>query len=294
MTALADYSKALAELARATGESVARVEGPRRVASATVVGPKLLVTTARAVGDGEGLKVSFGQTTVPARLRGRDDGTDLALLEVDSALPPAIRFASALPAVGELAFHVARPGVSVRVASGVVGTVSEQAWQAPTGAELAGFIDTDAVVPRGFSGGPVVTAGGEAVGISSRGLLKGEGVVIPFTTVKRVVAQLEQHGRVRQSYLGVSMRPVRLPEDVAAATGDEVGLLVLGVAKDSPAAQAGLKYGDTILHLGSEDVRTVDDVHTWLRADHVGEQTRVRYWRDGAVQAVTVTLAARS
>jgi S1-C subfamily serine protease len=98
---------------------------------------------------------------------------------------------------------------------------------------------------------------------------------------------------VRQGYLGVSMQPVSLPEAVKQATGEEIGLLVIGVEKGGPAEQAGIAYGDTLLHLGDDTVKTLEDLYSYLRSDHVGQQVPVRLWRNGKLETLQLTLGAK-
>jgi serine protease Do len=112
-------------------------------------------------------------------------------------------------------------------------------------------------------------------------------------TVRRVVGQLESFGQVRRSYLGLSMQPVKLPEDVQKATQEEIGLLVVGIEKGGPGEKAGIAYGDTILHLGDDTVRSLEDLYAYLRQDHVGQTIPVKLYRQGKVETLQVTLGAR-
>ncbi|MBX7113886.1 MAG: S1C family serine protease [Myxococcaceae bacterium] len=86
------------------------------------------------------------------------------------------------------------------------------------------------------------------LGLNTSGLLRGQSVTIPSATVQRVVKQLEAHGKIRRSYLGLTMQPLGLPEEVGKATGEEVGLMVVAVEPGGPSEQAGLRFGDTVLH----------------------------------------------
>src|SRR5439155_20083713 len=123
--------------------------------------------------------------------------------------------------------------------------------------------------------------------------LRGTSLTIPVPTVRRVIAQLEAHGQVRKSYIGLSLQPVRLPDDVQKQTGEEIGLLIVGVEKGSPGDKAGIGYGDTVLHLGDDTVKTLEDLYAYLRADHVGQTVPAKVFRNGKVDIVQVTLGAR-
>jgi S1-C subfamily serine protease len=129
--------------------------------------------------------------------------------------------------------------------------------------------------------------------MTSTGLVRGTSLTIPTSTLKRVVGQLSAHGKVRKSYLGLSMQPVQLPDPVREVTKEEIGLLVVAVEDGGPAAQAGVQYGDTLLHLGDDSVRTLHDLYAYLRQDRSGQPVPVKLYRNGQVQTLQVTLGAK-
>ena len=126
----------------------------------------------------------------------------------------------------------------------------------------------------------MVTLGGAVVGITSTALLRHASLAIPTATIRRVVSQLEQHGRVKKSHLGLKLQPVQLPEAVHALTQEEIGLLVIEVEPGGPAEAAGVVYGDTVLHLGDESVRTLYDLYGYLGADRSGQTVPVKLFRN--------------
>lgn len=291
--AIADLSETLSAVVERTGKSVVRIEGGRRRAvSGLVWSPKQLVTVAHGL-HGDTAQVTADGRTLTARVKGRDETTDLALLEVDEALPSATFDDGDSLKVGQLVLRLARPGESVRATSGIVSVVGRKAWRSRRGGEISFFLESDAPHQPGFSGGPLVDLEGRVLGLTSTGLLPGTSVSIPSATLRRVVTQLEQHGRVRRSHLGLRLQPVWLPDDVKTSTGEEVGLLVTGVEKGGPADRAGISYGDTVLHLGDDSVRTLEDLYLYLRADHVDQQVPVKVFRNGQVTTSQVTLGGR-
>lgn len=291
--AVTDVSQQLSSVVENTGKSVVRVEGgARRAFSGIVWSPKQVVTIARGL-RGEGAIVYAGGEELKARVKGRDEQTDLALLELSEPLPPATFDDGAGVKVGQLVLRLARPGETVRATSGIVSTVGKKSFKSERGGEVDFFLDTDAPHQPGFSGGPLVDLDGRVLGLMTSGVVRGEEIAVPTTTIRRVVAQLEQHGRIRRSYLGAVLQPVRLPDDVQQSTGEEIGLLVTDVAKDGPAAKGGILYGDTVLHLGDDSVRTLDDLYAYLRADHVDQAVPVKLWRNGQVLTQQVTLGAK-
>lgn len=283
----------LAEVVEAVGRSVVRVEGGRRRAVTGVVwSPQRVVTVAHGVPREGEVLVGLEERELKAKVLGRDETTDLALLAVDEALPAAA-FDDAAVKVGQLALRLARPGETVRATSGILSTVGRKPFRTPRGGELDFFLETDAAHQPGFSGGPLIDVEGRVLGVMTSGLVPGRSLAVPTKTIRRIVAQLEQHGRIRRSYLGLQLQPVQLPADVRERTGEEIGLLVTSVEKGGPADRAGIAYGDTVLHLGDDSVRTLEDLYAWLRADHVDQQVPVKLFRGGEVVTQQVTLGAR-
>jgi S1-C subfamily serine protease len=290
-------SVGVSELVARVGASVVRVEGGRgRPASGVVWDERHVITVARA-GRGERVQVGVGKSVLGAKVKGRDPSTDLALLEVEGDLSslgaaPTARATGAL-AVGQLAVRLARPGRTVQASLGLVSALGDEPYTSQGGGEIDRYLESDAAHRPGFSGGALVSVDGAFLGMTTTALVPGHSVQVPLATLERVISQLSQHGRVRESYLGLVLRPTRLPRSVIDATGEAVGLFVLDVDATGPAAQSGLRYGDTVLHLGDDTVRTVDDVWRYLRADRVGRSVPVKIWRDGRVETLSLTLGAR-
>ncbi len=125
------------------------------------------------------------------------------------------------------------------------------------------------------------------------GLIRGTSLALPTATVRRVVESLLAHGKIRRGYLGVSSQPVHLPEQVRQATGEDVGLLVLAVEPGGPSDHAGLRYGDTVLKLGGEDIKDLSDFQAFLRADNVGKSVPVKVLRAGQLFDLQLTVGQR-
>lgn len=288
-----ELSEALASVVETVGSSVVRVEGGRRQStSGLVISPNRVVTVARGLFRDE-VTIGIEGSELKAKVKGRDLSTDLALLEFDGTLPVAALDDGLKVKVGQLVLKLARPGQTVRATSGIVSTAGKTPWKTMSGGTVDRYLESDAPHHPGFSGGPLVGVDGTVFGLTSTGLLRGASLTVPGSTVKRVVAQLEAHGQVRRSYLGVEMQPVKLPDDVQQTTGEEVGLIIMKVEKDGPADSAGIRYGDTLLHLGDDSVKTLEDLTAYLRSDHVGQQVPAKLWRQGKVETVQVTLSAR-
>ena len=289
-----ELSEVLANVVETTGKSIVRVQGRRRPFSGIAWSAKEVVTVAHALQhvDGEVI-VGIDGAEYKAKVKGSDPSTDIALLEVDGALAQASFDAGAGLRVGNLGLRLGRPGQTVRATAGIVQAQGKKPWRTHRGGEIDRYLESDAAHQPGFSGGALAGLDGKVLGMTTTGLLRGTSLTIPTLTLQRVVAQLQQYGKVRQSYLGVSMQPLTLADDVKQITGEEVGLVVIAIEKGGPAEQAGLTYGDIVLHLGDASVKTVEDLFAWLRSDHVGEQVPVKFFRQGKVQTVQVTLGAK-
>lgn len=156
------------------------------------------------------------------------------------------------------------------------------------------FVQTDVVMYPGFSGGPLVGAGGQILGMNTSALARGMSLAIPTPTIRRVIETLLTHGKVRRGYLGVTAQPVKLPDNLAQELDQEVGLMVIAVEPDSPADKGGMVLGDVLVALGEEPVENVDELLALLRGDQVGKALKARIVRGGQLQEVEVTVGERS
>jgi S1-C subfamily serine protease len=291
--ALANLSEALAEAVEMAGASVVRVEGRRRLpASGIVWSPDGVIVTAHHVVEQDeniGIGLPDGQTAT-ATLVGRDPTTDLAVLRAGLRdLKPATWTPAAALRVGHLALALGRPGSNVMATLGIVSALRPN-WRTPAGGQLDHFLQTDAVMYPGFSGGALVDAHGHSMGLVTSGLARGLSVAVPATSLKHIVETLLAHGRVRRGYLGVSAQPIRLPGALAAQLGQETGLLLGSVEPGSPADHGGLYMGDAIVALDGHPVKQMDDLLALLSSDRVGKDAAVRIVRGGQVLDVTVRI----
>jgi len=294
---LTDLSTALAAAVETTGASVVRVEARRRMpASGIVWSADGLIVTAHHVVEqddnmGIGLPDGGGAT---ASLVGRDPSTDLALLRIQArGLKPATWIDASALKVGHLALALGRPDESIMATLGIVHALGK-GWRTPAGGELDTYLQSDVVMYPGFSGGPLISAAGEVMGVNSSALLRGVSLAIPTATVRQVIETLLTHGRVRRGYLGVSAQVVRLPAALAQQSDQETGLLLGSVEPGSPAEKAGLFMGDTIVALDGQPVRHLDDLQALLSGERVGASVPVRIVRGGQVTDVPVTIGEQA
>jgi S1-C subfamily serine protease len=296
-TVLQTLSQEMAATVEAAGPAVVRVEGRRRVPATGVVwsADGLIVTAHHVVSRDERITVGLPDgSTRPAALVGRDPSTDLAVLRADGGgLTPAAWASGDGLGVGQLVLALGRPGRSVQATLGIVSALGES-WRTPAGGQIDRYLQTDVVMYPGFSGGPLVDASGQVLGLNTSALLRGISVTVPAATVRAVAETLLAHGHIRRGYLGVGAQPVRLPEALAGQIGQETGLLIASVEPGSPADSGGLMLGDTIVALDGHPVHHMDDLLALLGGDRAGKAVPVRVVRGGQVQDVTVTIGERA
>jgi S1-C subfamily serine protease len=289
--ALVALSDALASAVETAGPSIVRVEGRRRLAATGIVwsADGLIVTAHHVVEQDENIGIGLGDgRTVTATLVGRDPTTDLALLRapVTGLTAPSWAGGESLH-VGHFALALGRPGQSVMATLGIVSALKKD-WRTPAGGQLDYYLQTDALMYPGFSGGPLVSAEGKFIGLNTSAMLRDVTLTIPAGTIGRVVEALLRHGRVKRGYLGVGAQTVRLPKAIADQVGQETGLLLGSVEGGSPAERSGLFMGDTLLSLDGQRTAHLDDLLAALSGDRVGKTVPAQILRGGQVTGVNV------
>jgi S1-C subfamily serine protease len=290
-------SASLTALVQAAAPGVVRVDARRRgPASGAAWAPGVVVTAAHVLERDADIELGLPDgRTVPATVVGTDPGTDLAVLRADTgvlAVPDWTEDAAGAAPVGTLVVAVGRPGRTPRAALGIVAAHGD-AWRTPGGGRIDRYLESDLALFPGFSGSLLVDARGRTLGLNTAGLARGAAIAIPTSTVRRVVDELLDQGRVRRAWLGVATYPVRLGVDAARAAGQPSALLVVSVQPDSPASAAGLVLGDALLALDGTPVRHVGDLVDRLDADHIGAAATLRVLRAGELRDIPITLGGR-
>ncbi len=235
--------------------------------------------------------------TMAARVVGTDPKTDLALLKVKEGSDyPYVSFASQTPRVGDWVIAVGNPfGLGGTVTAGIVSARGRDIGAGP----YDDFLQIDAPVNHGNSGGPTFNAQGEVVGVntaifSPSGGSVGIGFAIASDVAKTVVQQLKDNGKVARGWLGVQIQPVS--QDIADSLGlkDAKGAIVDKAEKDSPAAAAGLKDGDVITALNGEAVSDSHDLARKVAALGPKKDAELTIVRNGSPQTLKVTLGSMS
>src|SRR5947209_12813213 len=290
---LSSFSNQLADAVAAAAPSVVQVQGRRRPASGLVYADNVVLTTVRALGREDGLRVRRQNAEgLEAELAGWDPTTSLAVLRVPGLGTPAIVPARAPARVGHLALAVARSWSNAVTAS--AGIVSVIGGPLPTGRRRAidEVIRTTAPMHDGFAGGAFVDTSGALLGVATAAVIRRLAVVIPAPIAWKKAATVLEHGQLKRGYLGVAGQPVRLPDN-QLADGREEALLVVGVTGGSPAAAAGVLVGDVIVALDGQAVQSPEDLLDLLLGDRVGRQVTLRVLRAGKATELRVTVGER-
>jgi len=283
---LNQVSEALADAVEHVGRSVVAVHAGRHGSASGVLWRSgVVVTVAHAIRRDDGIQVSMPDgSRRDAALAGVDGSTDLAALKLDGEGQHVADIGDATSVrTGQFVFAVARDAQGASSASfGIVGATQGE-WRTWRGGRIDRLIRLDGSLYPGFSGGPIADMQGQVIGIGTQALARSFAIAIPASTVSRVAEQLLASGRIAHGYLGIGAQSVMLPEPLTRKLGLEnrTGLIVLSLAPQGPAEQAGLLPGDILVELAGRPLRDVEDLHGVLGGDRIGERVRVGVVRAG-------------
>ncbi len=291
--ALTQLSAALTERVASARALVAGIAVRGRPArSGTLWREDVVVASEQALPDGDEAEIRLGDdSVVQARIAGRDPGTNIAVLRLEggaaSALPAA---AEAQPGALVLALGVdGAGGVAARL--GMVHSVGP-AWRSRAGGRIDRRIGLDIRLASREEGGPVLDAAGGLLGISTLGPRR-RVLVIPAATVERVIDPLLAKGRIERGWLGTAVQPVLLPDALQAEAGQSLGLMIIGLTRDGPAAKAGVLVGDILIGVGGAAVGSASQLAEELDTEAVGRQVQLRLIRAGKAHSVDAEIGAR-
>ncbi|MEA2492685.1 MAG: hypothetical protein QOJ29_596, partial [Thermoleophilaceae bacterium] len=275
-----------------------------------------ILTNAHVVEGARTASIRFEQDgdLIDARVIGRDLSTDIAVLKVD----PGATKLHPLPLGNSNRVHVGDPAIAIgnpfgydrTVTTGIISALQRQI-RAPNGFTIGHVIQTDAPINPGNSGGPLLNAKGQVIGINSQIATAGSrgsvgiGFAVPINTAKKVVPQLEQHGRIIHAYMGVTTYPLSKALADAVNLSIDRGALVQEVTPGGPADRADLRAGkihtdegvilggDVIVEVDGERIAKPDDVAAAISDNKPGEVVAVKIYRDNKVQTKQVKLGTR-
>ncbi|MCB2135861.1 MAG: Do family serine endopeptidase [Rhodobacteraceae bacterium] len=257
-----------------------------------------IVTNAHVVDGADTVTVTLADgRKIDGKVMGTDTATDIALVKIDAggALPTVAFGDSTQLKVGQDVVAIGNPfGLGNSVTAGIVSALGRDINAGP----FDNYIQTDAAINKGNSGGPLFNAAGEVIGIntaifSPTGGSVGIGFAVPSDTATKVVADLAGDGKVDRGWLGVQIQPVS--EDIAAALGFDKaeGVLITNVTTDTPAAKAGLTRGDIVLSVDGAAVNEPRDLTRLIATNAPGSSVTLNLLRAGKPVDATVTLGTR-
>jgi len=255
----------------------------------------VIITNNHVIADADEISVNFSDgTKLIAEIIGKDSKTDIAVLRVKPAKPlNAVKFGNSEKSrIGDWVMAIGNPfGLGGSVSLGIVSAIGRDINSGP----YDNFIQTDAAINKGNSGGPLFNMDGEVIGIntaiiSPSGGSIGIGFSIPSNLAKGVIEQLRQFGETRRGWLGVQIQTVS--DDIAESLGlDKAkGALVSGVVSDGPAETSGIKTGDVILEFDGSAVATMRDLPRIVAETPVEKEVDVIVLRKGKRETVRVKL----
>ncbi len=264
--------------------------------SGFVISPDgIIVTNNHVIEGADEIEATFANgETLRARLLGRDSDTDLAVLQVDYADPlPYVDFADSDAAeVGDWVIAIGNPfGFGGSVSQGIISAVGRDIQAG----RYDDFIQTDAAINRGNSGGPLFNLGGEVLGvntaiISPTGGSVGIGFSIPANLASRIVDQILEYGAPRRGWLGVNVQGVDGGLAAAYGLASDEGVIVTHIAEDGPAEAAGLEIGDLLLTFNGSQIEDTKSLTRIVADTEIGRRVTVDYVRDGRRSTARVTL----
>ena len=295
MTIFDEIQASIARLAEDAGPSVAGIGQRWGIGSGIVLGEGRVLTNAHNVRGSQATVTFADGRTAEGTVAGHDIDGDLAVIEADTGQAAALPWATAAPAIGTPVFALSNPGGrGLRVTFGTVSGI-DRTFRGPRGLRITGSLEHTAPLLPGSSGGPVLDAQGQLLGINTNRLGEGFYLAIPADEALRGrVDALARGESVRAPQLGIAITPGHVARRLRRAVGlpDTEGLLIRGVAEDSPAARAGLASGDLIVAAAGQPVRTVDDLSGALQT--AGETIELSVLRGTDERSIQVAFGQNS
>jgi S1-C subfamily serine protease len=290
---LVEFSQQLANTVEKAGQSVLSVlEGGRAGVSGTVWRDGIGVAVDHTIHGLEEVTVilpSGKETTVS--VTGRDPGTDIAILKLPTDSPAATLGDDSGARPGEIVLSIGRRGTEGLAATyGLISAIGGP-WRTSSGGRVDRWFRLDLNPFPGFSGGPIINAGCEVLGIATSGPGR-SAAVVPAATVNRIVDQLVKYGRTVRGYIGIGVQPVAFSEDAWQKLGISGGrgLLIIAVAPDSAATESGLMLGDVIVAIDGNALQSGASLQSMLDGESVGKSVSLRVVRGGQLMKVVVTV----
>jgi S1-C subfamily serine protease len=293
MPVLEDLSTELADRLATAAPFTVGIHGGHRPRSGILFRPDVVVASEQVLPENvSNLSVVRGGTRIKATLSGRDTGTNVAVLKLETPLEGALPAPAAeTPRVGSLALVAGADASGSPTARLAMVHEVGPAWHSMAGGRIDALIRLDARLAAD-EGGPVIALSGGLIGMSTSGPRR-RTIVIPTATLQRVIDPLLADGRIARGWLGIGLQPVMIPDSFRQSTGQDSGLMVVSLADGAPAATAGILPGDIVLDIDGTAVSRPRALTASMGPDRIGQPVVLRLLRAGAVQTISVTVAAR-
>lgn len=292
MNTIEALSRDLAQAVSTSAPAVLQVKGHNTLSGIRWHEDGLVITSARiALGKNSGrvsadtelVVVDADGTEFKAKVLGADPRIDIAVLTVEGLKAgPTKLFASADHRVqtGEIVLSLGRPGRVTRAAFGLASAVSDVEWRVPGGGSLSWYLEVDGNLPEGFSGGPLISAGGQILGMNTIAVPRGTGMTVPVADIAKTIAALRSGNLNRHFYLGINSVPVPQPR----------GLMVTEIDPGSPAHTAGLVPGDILQKIGEVEIQHYGELMHALESLSGDGATTLQIFRAGKTEQISTVL----
>jgi S1-C subfamily serine protease len=290
---LAQFSNALATRAEAAKKAVVAIRlAHEQHITGTLWRSEIVVASEQSLPRNDDFEVvAPGGSVLMARIAGRDPSTNIAILRLaESIAAPSIAAGEAHTGAVALAIGAeGTGGASARL--GVINLAGPE-WHSSRGGLIDRRIVLDLRLAHREEGGPVFDAAGAYLGMSTFGP-RSQVIVIPTTTIERVVPLLLKDGHIARGWLGVALQAVAVPDALRETADQSSGLMVMSVVEDGPAARAGIVAGDIILSVDGTPAHRFGKIASYFGADSIGRKADLRLIRSGKVITVQTTIAER-
>jgi S1-C subfamily serine protease len=302
---LSAFSAQITGAVETAAQSIVAIDARQRVRTSGIVWREgVIVSTNHTIERDEDITIVFGDgQTAAATLIGRDGGTDLAVLKIKDeaiakSLKPADVSGTAEVKVGNLVLAVGKTSAEggATASFGIVNQTGG-AWRTWRGDEIERFISLDLAIILGFSGGALINASGQVLGVNTSAFGRGLALTIPSETVNRVVDHLLTKGKISKPYLGIATQAVSLSENLRQKMNIEQssGLMMLTVEPGSAAEKGGVSLGDVLLSIDDKTTLDPTDVQRALWGKEAGNTVRAKLLRGGGeIKEVEIVLGERA
>jgi S1-C subfamily serine protease len=291
MDIIEQLSRALADRLAYAAPYVVALRSGHRHRSGILWRPDVVVASEQVVGEHDQFVVVHGGTEQPAKLAGRDPTTNVAVFRLEKPLSGTPPQQGVTPRVGSLALVIGADQGGAPTARLAMVHATGPEWHSMAGGRIDRLIRLD-VRLGADEGGPVLDQAGAFLGMSTSGPRR-RTLVIPASTIARVVDPLLANGRIARGWLGVGLQPVAIPDPLRQATGQTRGAMVLQLSGNGPAEQAGVLPGDILLAIDDHRFGLGRRIVTLMGPERIGQTATVRLLRAGEVREIAVTIAAR-